>query len=351
MKSDLILQEDDFCLEFFNSSVNTYETSSSQLGELLSDNNVYVLQETIIVSPHIISKADNFSAMSIAPQRCNKPLIFIGNDDFPVQNALVTAKIKEKKTIAAKRETGIKIATDNINILYSAPILGRQIKDNKSFIDAFFRISEILDSFQMMESAIARTWLFMKDILKDYEELNNAREKFFAKWHTATNHFLPASTGIQNRMAGNEILAFGLCAFSGNNVAIRQIPSPLQNEPTAYGKLFSRAVIVEFPQSKLLFISGTASIDQTGTSVYVENFKGQMEFTLEIILAILNQLQCDFTNIVQATIYLKRGKDMNQCLNIIDQAGFPRDRSLFQVGVDVCRNDLLCEVEATAVIT
>lgn len=351
MKSDLILQEDGFCLDFFNGSGNIDGIDSERRKELSSDDNIYVLREMIIVPPHMINEADSYSVMSIAPQRCNRPLILIGNSKLPVQYASVIAKKKNDKTIAVKSDTGIKITTDNINLLYSAPIFGTQIKNKNSFIDAFRQIGEILDSFHMKESAIARTWLFMKDILEDYEELNSARGKFFAKWHTATNHFLPASTGIQNHMAGNEILAFGFCAFSGNKVVIKQVPSPLQNEPTAYGKLFSRAVIVEFAQSKLLLISGTASIDKTGTSVYVGNIKSQMEFTLEIISAILNQLRCDFSNIVQAVIYLKREQDMNQCLKIIDKVGFPSNRSLFQVGVDVCRDDLLCEIEATAIIT
>jgi len=350
MKSDLILREDDFCLEFFNGNENIYKNGSSRREELFSDDNIYVLQEIMIVPPNMINEVNNFSAMSIAPHRCNKPLIFIGYNDLHVQYTSVAAKIEKGKAVAAKSDTGIKITADNINLLYSAPILSGQVKDDNSFNDAFNQIREVLNSFHMKESAIARTWLFMRDILNDYEELNKAREQFFAKWHTAANHFLPASTGIQNRITGNEILAFEFCAFSGDNVAIKQIPSPLQNEPIAYGKLFSRAVIVEFPKSKLLYISGTASIDKTGTSVYVGDFKSQMEYTLEIISAILKQSRCDYSAIVQAMIYLKRVEDMDQCLRIIDQAGFPRDRALFQVGVDVCRDDLLCEIEVTAAI-
>lgn len=350
MKQDLILQENGFCLEFYNESGNIHKINSERQDELSSDNNIYILQEMIIVPPLMIYETGNVSAISVVPQRCNAPLIFIGHRDFPVQYASVAAKIKDGKAAVAKSEAGIKIATDGINLLYSAPIFGRQVKDNNDFSNAFCRISGILDSFRMKESAIARTWLFMRDILKDYEKLNHAREQFFAKWHTAANHFLPASTGIQNRIAGKEMLAFEFCAFSGNDVVIRQIPSPLQNEPTAYGKLFSRAVIVEFSKSKLLYISGTASIDKTGASVYVGNFESQMEYTLDIISAILKYLRCDFSNIVQAMIYLKREKDINQCLKIIDKVGFPYNKSMIQVGVDVCRDDLLCEIEATAVI-
>ena len=123
----------------------------------------------------------------------------------------------------------------------------------------------------MRESALARTWLFINYILEDYEKLNMAREQYFAKWHCAANQILPASTGIQGRMTGDDALAFEFCAFSGDNVTIKQISSPLQNEPTSYGKLFSRAVAVEFPHSKLLLISGTAAVDKAGSSVYIGN--------------------------------------------------------------------------------
>ena len=106
----------------------------------------------------------------------------------------------------------------------------------------------------MQEAAIARTWHSMNDILKDYEKLNTAREQFFTKWYSAANHFIPASTGIQGHLIGNEPLAVEFCAFSGDNIRIKQISSPLQDEPTAYGKLFSRAVAVGFPHCKLLLI-------------------------------------------------------------------------------------------------
>lgn len=203
----------------------------------------------------------------------------------------------------------------------------------------------------MQEAAIARTWLFMNNILKDYEKLNTAKEHFFAQWYCAANHFIPASTGIQGQMNGNEILAVELCAFSRDNITIKQISSPLQNEPTAYGKLFSRAVAVAFPHCKLLFISGTAAIDKTGSSVYIGNFESQMAFTLEIVSAILSQANGSFSNVAQAIVYLKRSKDLNSCLRILEQAGFPRARTIFQLDVDVCRDNLLCEIEVTAVIT
>jgi enamine deaminase RidA (YjgF/YER057c/UK114 family) len=128
-----------------------------------------------------------------------------------------------------------------------------------------------------------------------------------------------------------------------NNYSAKTV-APLQNEPTDYGKLFSRAVAVGFPQSKLLLISGTAAIDKAGSSVYIGNFKSQMAFTLEVVSAILSQEKGSFSNVAQAIIYLKRSKDRESCLRILDGAGFPRARALFQLDVDICRDNLLCEI-------
>jgi enamine deaminase RidA (YjgF/YER057c/UK114 family) len=351
MWPDLILQENGFCLEFH--SINKFIPLDEfpQLAEVMVGDDGYVLQERIIVPPHMVGQANNYSAKAIAPLRCNDPLIFIGHPDLPIQYASIIARPQKGKAKIEKSDTAIKITADGMNLLYSAPIFSKQEKNGHSFIAAFDKISEVLQNFKMRESAIARTWLFMKDILSDYEELNNVREQFCAKWYSASNHFLPASTGIQNRMQGNEILAVEFCAFSGDNITIKQISSPLQNEPTDYGKLFSRAVAVGFPNSKLLFISGTAAIDKAGSSVHVGNFENQMTFTLEVISAILSQEKGGFANIAQAIIYLKRRKDMDSCLRILDGVGFPRDGALFQLDVDICREDLLCEIEVTAVIT
>lgn len=349
MPRDLILRGDGFSLEFLTRKKITSSNYCEQAADDLPGDNGYVLQERIIVPPHLVNQANKYSLINLNPDRCNPPLIFIGHHDLPVQCASVIARIENEKSIAEKSDKAIRLQSEGINILYSAPLFS--IKENTpSFITEFNQMSEILHSFQMRESDIVRTWLFMDDILKDYEKLNTSREQFFAKWYCSGNEFLPASTGIQGHTIGNDRLAVEFCAFSGSNISIRQISSPLQDEPTAYGKLFSRAVVVEIFHSKLIFISGTAAIDKKGFSVYNENFESQMRFTLEIISAILKQENCGFSNVAQAIVYLKRTQDIRSCLFLLDKAGFPRDRTLFQVSVDVCRDDLLCEIEVTAIL-
>jgi enamine deaminase RidA (YjgF/YER057c/UK114 family) len=313
--------------------------------ENLGDND-YVLQERIIVPPDRANMAGRYSSITSTPDRCNPPLIFTGHRDLPFQRASVVARIEDAVSKADKSDNAIKITSGESTVLYGAPIFGH----TGSFHAAFNKITDVLENVQMNESDMVRTWLFMEDILKDYDELNTAREKFFAQWHGPDKKFIPASTGIQGRTVGHHRLAIEFCAFSGKNISIRQISSPLQNEPTVYGKLFSRAVLVELIQSKLLFISGTAAIDKAGRSVYAGNFEKQLKFTLDVLMEILGQQNAGFASIAQAIVYLKRSGDLRSGMNILEKTAFPCEKSLFQIGVDVCRDELLCEIEITAVV-
>lgn len=349
MKPHVILQEDGFRLEFHSirqpGDPDEYRRAA---GERVGETG-YVLQEIIIVPPHRLTQAKHYSVKTFAPHRCNDPLILVGSADLAVQCASVIAKPNQEKSRIEIRESAIKVSSDGISFLYSAPIWAPQ-EDGCSFVSGFNQITEVLQHFSMREPSIARTWLYMNNVLRDYESLNMARERYFAKWYGPENHFMPASTGIQSQTLGGAALAIQFCAFAGDHIAVKQVSSPLQNEPTAYGKLFSRAVAVSFPRCELLFISGTAAIDKSGCSVHTGNFEKQMAFTLDVISAILHQENGSFSDVAQAIVYLKRKEDLELGLSILEERGFPCDRSLFQPGVDVCRQDLLCEMEVTAVM-
>jgi enamine deaminase RidA (YjgF/YER057c/UK114 family) len=346
----LLMQEDTFGLEFLTINNFDVDADKSYLADIIRDG--YILQERIIVPPHLIAKAESCCALSINKSKANSPLIFIGHSDLPVQYSAVIARLKKSSAQIEKDDEAIKIIADGINLLFSAPIVCCSDATSHSFFASFEEISKILHAHQMRESAIARTWLFLKNILKDYESLNLARESFFAKWYSpSANHFIPSSTGIQGHIKGDNILTMEFCAFSGRDISIRQILSPLQNEPTAYGKLFSRAVAVYLPHNELVLISGTAAIDKSGTSVHIGNFDLQMTFTLDVVKALLHEAGGTFSNIAQAIIYLKNYKDLSSCIRILDEAGFPRGKVLFLLDVDICRELLLFEIEVMAVIS
>jgi enamine deaminase RidA (YjgF/YER057c/UK114 family) len=299
----------------------------------------------------LAAEANELSSSSNALLRCNLPLTLIGHPDLPVQYSSITAKPENGRSKIEKYAQATTIIAPGMRLLFSAPIFSAAEKTDNSFFTAFNQIQEVLASCNMQSSTIARTWLFMEDIIGDYELLNKARARFFQNRFSSPPYFYPASTGIQGHLASHKPLSIEFCAFSGERIEIKQQFSPLQNEATEYGKLFSRAVAVRFPRNTLIFISGTASIDKSGASLYPRDFISQMKFTMEIIFAILNQAKGNFSHVAQAIVYLKHSKDLSQCLRILDEMKFPVARALFQLGTSVCRDDLLFEMEITAIIS
>lgn len=173
-----MLREDDFSLEFRTISDLSAVAESSLLADAVGSDG-YVLQERIIVPPHLTGEAACFSTRNIAPMRCNAPLIFIGHPNLPVQYTSVIARTKKGTATIEKHDAAIKITAEGMSLLFSDPIFCTSDKAVHEFSSAFDRISEVLFACHMQESAIARTWFFMEDTLRDYELLNKAREQFF----------------------------------------------------------------------------------------------------------------------------------------------------------------------------
>jgi enamine deaminase RidA (YjgF/YER057c/UK114 family) len=73
-----------------------------------------------------------------------------------------------------------------------------------------------------------------------------------------------------------------------------------------YGPLFSRGIEIIWPEYKIFHISGTASIDEAGRSVYTENPELQVANTLNNISILLNKYGATMNDIVQATAYFKK---------------------------------------------
>jgi len=95
-----------------------------------------------------------------------------------------------------------------------------------------------------------------------------------------------------------------------------------------------------------LFISGTAAIDASGATVHAGDAAAQIEATLANVRAILDAAGCRDEDVLQAIAYCKT-PDVEGVLN--DRwADLPWPRVV--AIADVCRDDLLFEIEATAAV-
>ncbi|RKY61752.1 MAG: hypothetical protein DRP95_02435 [Candidatus Latescibacterota bacterium] len=127
------------------------------------------------------------------------------------------------------------------------------------------------------------------------------------------------------------------------------------NEAPTYGSAFSRGLRIELPGYSLLFISGTASVNEEGKTVHVGDFKAQVWRTFRNITALLASEGATWHDVVRTTCYLR---DIDR-----DYKAFNEVRTQFykELGLDplpastgvqakICRSDLLVEIEAIAII-
>jgi enamine deaminase RidA (YjgF/YER057c/UK114 family) len=127
------------------------------------------------------------------------------------------------------------------------------------------------------------------------------------------------------------------------------------NEAYAYPKpsSFSRGMRIDLNGLTILLISGTASIDESGESVHIGDFRAQMKRTLANITGLLKSEGCTWHDIVRTSCYLR---DIDR-----DYDAFNEERTAFfkeqeldplpaSTGIQahLCRPELLIEIEAIA---
>ena len=121
------------------------------------------------------------------------------------------------------------------------------------------------------------------------------------------------------------------------------------NEAPEYGSAFSRGMKLCLPDKTLLFVSGTASVDEAGGTVHFGDARRQIERMLRNVQELLTPQGASFMDVVQTISYLKTAADYDLFQELIHQ----RDLGLMPntvVVADVCRPELLCEIEMIAVL-
>jgi enamine deaminase RidA (YjgF/YER057c/UK114 family) len=128
------------------------------------------------------------------------------------------------------------------------------------------------------------------------------------------------------------------------------------NEAYDYNKKvsFVRGMRVELDNCVMLFISGTASVDEKGESVHPGDVKAQTRRTFANIKGLLESEGADFHDIVRTTCYLADFRDyddFNEVRNAFykEQVLDPLPASTC-VEARICRPELLVEIETIAMI-
>ena len=209
-------------------------------------------------------------------------------------------------------------------------------------------MKEALHLADMDMSDVVRTWFYNDQILKWYDDFNRVRTAFFQE-RGVLDGLVPASTGIGAANRNGAALLGGLLAVQAQPGALRLgvADSPLQGAASAYGSSFNRAVHLESANQRRLLISGTASIDERGQSVYLGNTALQIAQTMRVVHAILRAQGMDWTNVTRAIAYFKKASDVGLWHEYCREQALGHLPVLL-VHADVCREELLWEIEVDA---
>ena len=224
------------------------------------------------------------------------------------------------------------------------PGLPRSVQAEK----VFGIIDKTLENNGFSFNNVVRTWFYLDHIHEWYSEFNVVRNSFFEK-KGLYGRMLPASTGIGlSNPYGTAIVAHAFAVKPKRRTfEIIAVPSPLQCPALDYKSAFSRAIELKSPDRKYLFISGTASIAPDGKTVHIGDAGAQISLTLDVVSKILESRGMDWKNICQSIAYFSDMQDVTLFRKICSGRKIP-DFPLDCINADICRPDLLFELEADA---
>ena len=221
------------------------------------------------------------------------------------------------------------------------------------------RMEQTRSAFETMDAALKlngfsftdtiRTWIYLDQLLEWYDDFNVVRTQYFNETGIF-DHMVPASTGIgASNQFGAAIMMDVLAVRPKNDqLKIQEITSPMQNPALDYRSSFARAVEMAYPTHKNVLISGTASIDSEGATVHLDDSEKQIRLTMEVVLAILESRGMGWKDLFRGIAYFKDIDDLSIYEKVATELGIPR----FPLAIshaDVCRHDLLFEIEVDAV--
>ena len=232
--------------------------------------------------------------------------------------------------------------------LYAGNIFGGGDDAYEQTLAMFNSAEVLLQEAGMSFREVMRTWIYFSEMERDYDGFNRARREFFNAHGIEP---VPASTGIGAGMAApDHDICLGFYACTGASPTARTVmKTPTLNEAPEYGSDFSRGMRVEETNRTSLYVSGTASLDETGRTVHLGNTGNQADRMLVNVAGLLEQQGATFSDIVYAITYIKDPDDVAILTRKFSEAGYQGFPNVI-VEAPVCRPELLCETELLALV-
>ncbi|MBQ9694757.1 MAG: hypothetical protein IJV69_08385 [Kiritimatiellae bacterium] len=294
------------------------------------------------------------AALALHPQD-DVPGIWLSNpvtgDLPPMVQRLFIAKGPVKVLMQNGRTVGARYADDDADYVLLMGVAPADLTADRETqaTSVFEETARLLEAEGFTFHDVVRTWLYLDKLLEWYDVLNRVRDAFFEA-QGVFGGFVPASTGIGCANSLGAAMIAGAIAMrpKTDRITRAMLDSPLQCSALDYRSSFSRAAEIVTPEWRTVFVSGTASIAPGGETVHHDDADKQVALTMDVVKAILETRGMSFTDSVRAIAYIKRPEDRAAWQNWLKANNLPADYAQ-EVIADVCRDDLLFELELDAI--
>ena len=270
----------------------------------------------------------------------------------------------EQKATIIRHSNYIILESNGTRELMTGGIIPKELEKSTyaQALDIFEQLQEILTAGQFAISDIYRQWNYIQGITvenegsQNYQEFNDARSIFYS--HTQWDNGYPAATGIGSCAGG---VMVDIYAVQGG-----EINSPIDNPLQIAAHSYSQKVLAQNTQAALpekttpkferaritgvtIHISGTAAIRGEASSES-NDILSQTEATMQIMNHLVTKenipIPCDDTVYDFLRVYVKHKEDIPQVQQYMEQH-YPTPLKHYLVS-DICRPELLIEIEGTA---
>lgn len=276
----------------------------------------------------------------------------------------------------------VAVAYDDLRWIYLAGITSAEGTEG-AFAEAeqvFAQLADRLDLAGATFRDVPRIWLYQGSItsneamdgqqtIERYRELNRSRTDFFEQQQSLGQMITrpdgriiyPASTGIGTSGRGLTVCCMAL-QTDRDDVRWLPLENPRQTSAFDYSSRysakspkFSRAMAVAIGDYVTTWVSGTASILNSET-VHPGDVEKQTEQTIDNIQRLISPENfaqhglpgsgAQLTDLAKLRVYVKRLEDYEKCREVC-QRRFGALPTIYALA-DICRSDLLVEIEGVA---
>jgi enamine deaminase RidA (YjgF/YER057c/UK114 family) len=313
-------------------------------------------RDAVILSQFVFAGNQHYREFLAQTGNSGQPVVWLQGDackdgGMYSMQAVAVSGLNPQPVRLAGRDIGFIYEDQYARYCRLRGVLPSSIKGSREeqTLSVYQNIQKILAESGFAFTEIVRTWIYLDRLLEWYGPFNTVRTDFF-KTHGTFEQMVPASTGIGAANPFGAAITMDVLAVQPKTDALKifEVTSPLQNPALDYKSSFSRAVEMDYPTHRNLLISGTASIAPDGKTVYQDDPEKQIRLTMDVIKAILASRGMAWSDLFRGIAYFKDMSYLPIYRRVAAELGIPR----FPLAVshaDVCRDDLLFEIEVDAV--